>query len=79
MGVRRFSDPDQAQQALWTSRNDPTLARRIRSLWRTATRLASPSSDVGIKRFHDIDEANRDRDRVIANRIRQLRERRGAQ
>jgi hypothetical protein len=73
MGVQRFKDPDEARRALWTDKTDPSLARRIRSLWARAARLAKPAASRGVKRFRDIEDANADRDRETAARMKRLR------
>lgn len=76
MAVRRFSHPDEAGRALWLDAHDPALPRRIRTLWETATRLATPLRfERGVRRFRTIEEANQDRDRVTAERIKRLRQR----
>jgi hypothetical protein len=73
MGVRRFKNPDDARQALWTDKGDPALPRRIRSLWARAARLAKPTPSKGVKRFRDIEDANAERDRETAARTKRLR------
>ncbi|HEX9711726.1 MAG TPA: hypothetical protein VGB52_04120 [Actinomycetota bacterium] len=61
MPVQRFRDPDDARRALWTSSDDPALARRIRSLWARAARLAPPNIPRGLRKFRTIEEAARER------------------
>lgn len=76
MGVRRFSHPDEAARALWIDADDPTLAQRVRNLWETASKLATPLRfERGVRRFRSVEEANQDRDRVTDERIKRLRQR----
>jgi hypothetical protein len=73
MGVQRFKHPEEARQALWADEADPALPRRIRSLWARAARFAKPTPSRGVKRFRDIEEANAERDREVAARMKRLR------
>jgi len=75
MAVERFSDPDAAARALWTDRSDPRLVSKIRSVWSRPARL-TPPLPRGIKRFRDIQDAQRDRDETAAIRAAQLRQQR---
>ena len=76
MTVRRFRHPDEAARALWTNAEDPDLPQRISSLWRTASRLATPLRfERGVRRFRSVEEADQDRNRLTAERIKQLRRR----
>jgi hypothetical protein len=60
--VQRFRTPEDAARALWTRPGDPGLGRRIRSLWEMSARLAPPRAvPRGVRRFHSIEEANRER------------------
>jgi len=73
MPLQRFRDFDEARRALWVPRGDAGLARRIRSLWSFARRLAPGSAPRGIRRFRTQDEANRERDAWVEERVRALR------
>lgn len=74
MPLQRFRDFDEARRALWSGREDPGLASRIRSLWAFARRLAPGSAPRGIRRFRTLEEANRHRDEWIEHRVRVLGE-----
>jgi len=76
MPVQRFKDPDEARRALWTTSDDPSLARRIRSLWARAARLAPPGIPRGLRMFRSIEEANREREGWERARIAALAARR---
>jgi hypothetical protein len=70
--IRRFRDFDDARRALWVGTDDPELASRIRRLWRFSSRLARPSVDHGVRRFHSIEEANAERELRIHRRVKDL-------
>ena len=72
MPVRRFRDFDEARRALWVSADDPGLSDRIRRLWRFSSRLASPSAERGVRRFHSIEEASAERELRIHRRVKGL-------
>jgi len=74
MPLRRFSDFDEPRRALWIERGDPELVPRIRRLWAVARRLAPGSAPRGIRKFRTPEEANRDRENWIQQRVRALRE-----
>ena len=70
MPVRRFRDFDEARRALWVSADE--LSDRIRRLWRFSSRLASPSAERGVRRFHSIEEASAERELRIHRRVKGL-------
>jgi hypothetical protein len=70
--VQRFRDLDEARRALWISPDDPSLANRIRRLWRFSARLATPSVPRGLRRFRGIEEANAERECRVQDRVRTL-------
>ncbi len=72
MPVQRFRDLDEARRALWSGRDDVTLASRIRRLWAFSARLALPVIPRGVRRFRSIEEANAERDHRVAERVRAL-------
>jgi hypothetical protein len=74
MSVRRFRDPEEARQALWTRSDDPELPARIRRLWALSRRLAPIEAPRGVRKFRTIEEANRERDERTRRRVRRLRE-----
>lgn len=61
MPVYRFKDFEDARRALWTDANAPDLGQRIRKLWAFSTRLVSRRIPSGVRRFHSVEEANRQR------------------
>lgn len=74
MPVRRFRTFEDAAQALWIDRGDPSLAPRIRALWSRSRQIApGPPPPRGLRRFRTIEEAGEERDRWIARRVRQGR------
>ena len=73
MPLQRFRDFEEARRALWIERGDPRLVSRIRSLWAFAGRLAPGGAPRGIRRFHTLEEASRDRDAWIELRAHTLR------
>lgn len=69
------AEPDNVarlRRALWTSSDDPALARRIRSLWARAARLAPPAIPRGLRKFRTIEEAAREREQWERARIASL-------
>jgi hypothetical protein len=68
--VQRFRDLDDARRALWTTADDPRLLDRLRHLWRFTARLVRSRPSPGLRRFRTIEEANADRERSVATRIR---------
>lgn len=78
MGLQRFRDFEEARRALWSGREDPGLASRIRSLWAFARRLAPGAAPRGIRRFRTLEDANRHRDEWVEERVRVLGEARRA-
>lgn len=77
MPIQRFRSFDEARRALWVDRDSPELARRIRSLWAFASRLAPVQHPRGLWKFRTIEEANRHREEVVRRRVELLREARG--
>lgn len=72
MPVQRFRDLDEARRALWSRRDDVSLASRIRRLWEFSARLAPPVIPRGVRRFRSMEEANAERDSRVAERVRSL-------
>jgi hypothetical protein len=72
MPVQQFRHLDDARRALWTSATDVRLPERLRQLWRFSARLVGSSPPRGVRRFRTIEEANADRERLIAARVRAL-------
>ena len=65
-------ESENVERALWVGADDPRLANRIRRLWRFSSRLAGPSAERGVRRFHSIEEANAERERRIHRRVKAL-------
>ena len=61
MPVYRFRNFEDARRALWTDASAPDLGQRIRRLCAFSARLASRRLTSGVRRFHSIEEANRER------------------
>lgn len=80
MPVQKFRSLDEARQALWMDRDDPRLAQTIRSLWAFSRRLTGELPvPRGVNRFHDIEEANSDREQWEKLRVEVLGQRRACQ
>jgi hypothetical protein len=74
MPVTRFRTFDEAAQALWVDRGDPSLVPRIRALWSRSRRLTpGPPPPRGLRRFRTIAEAAKERELWIATRVRERR------
>jgi hypothetical protein len=73
MPVERFRDLDAARRALWTGRDDPNLAARIRRLWAISSRLVPLGIPRGVRKFRRIEDANREREAWVERRVRALR------
>ena len=73
MPVHRYRDFDEAKRALWVERGDPKLAERIRRLWAFSRRLVPEPFMTGVARYRTLEEAGRDRDARIAERVARLR------
>ena len=72
MPVQRFRHLDDARRALWTSADDASLPGRLRQLWCFSARLVGSSPPRGVRRFRTIEEANAERERRVAARVRAL-------
>lgn len=70
MPVQRFRTYEDARRALWCDRDDPNLHRRIARLWSTAKRLTPLRIPRGLRKFRNIEEANREREQWVAERVR---------
>lgn len=57
----------------WYDRDDPRLADAIRAVWARGARLARVQPRPGVRKFRSIEEANADREAVLAERIKRLR------
>ena len=75
MPLRRFETQEAARQALWTTRDDPRLVPRIRTLWDRARRLIPGDLGIprGVRRYRSIEEANEDREAWTRERVRAIR------
>lgn len=67
-----------ARRALWCDSDEPDLHRRIARLWATATRLTPLRIPRGVRRFRAIEDANREREEWVADRVRTLASARSA-
>ena len=76
--VETAGSVEEARRALWVTSDDPTLANRIRRLWKFSARLVDPRIPRGLRRFHTIEEANQERERWVRDRTRALLEARRA-
>ena len=72
--MERFRNMEEARRALWVAPDDPSLPRRIRRLWAFAKRLTPSFAPRGLRKFRSIEEANLERERWVAERIRALHE-----
>jgi len=72
MPVQRFRTHDDARRALWCDRSDPDLHLRIARLWATATRLAPLCIPRGLRKFRSIEDANREREQWVGERVRAI-------
>ena len=72
MPVQRFRSFEDARRALWVDSRDPSLAARIRRVWRLSARLAAPTPRRGVIRFRSMEEANRERDARVTARVHAL-------
>jgi hypothetical protein len=70
--VQRFRSYDDARRALWCDRDAPELHRRIARLWAAGLRLAPLRIPRGLRKFRTIEEANREREQWVADRVRAL-------
>jgi hypothetical protein len=76
MGVEKFSNADDARDALWVAK--PTLAviDRIRIHWQRCSQLAPTQHPLGVRKFQCVEEAQLERDetqKANALRLRELR------
>ncbi|HEV8306331.1 MAG TPA: hypothetical protein VGW35_01580 [Methylomirabilota bacterium] len=78
MPVERFRDLDEARRALWVARGDPRLTARIRRLWSFSSRLVTLGIPRGVRKFRQIEDANRERDEWVERRVRALRRERAS-
>ena len=73
MPIQKFTDFDDARRALWASPGQPNLIARIKGLWTFSTRLVPRQIPRGVRKFRSIEEANRERDQWIEQRVQALR------
>lgn len=74
MPVSRFRTFDEAAQALWIDRGDPSLVPRIRALWSRSRQLTPGEPPPrGFRRFRTMGEAGEERERWIDKRVRERR------
>lgn len=60
----------------WLPTGDPSIARKIRYLWRLSEFLLRPVGTCiprGVRKYRSIEEANADRDRWETERVKRLR------
>jgi hypothetical protein len=72
MPVRKFRSVDQMPES-WLDRDDPRLLEAIRTVWNRAARLAPYEPRPGVRKYRTMEEANADREAVLARRIQRLR------
>jgi hypothetical protein len=72
MPIQRFRTHDDARRALWCDREDPDLHRRIARLWAAGARLVPLRIPRGLRKFRSIEEANREREEWVTERVRTL-------
>jgi hypothetical protein len=73
MPVQRFRSIEDMPRPTLAGEHD--LAVRIAAIWRRAFLLCPPSFARGVRRFRSIEEANQDRERATAERMRRLGQR----
>lgn len=60
----------------WVAPGDPSIGRRMRRLWHTASIFAGPLGlPRGVQKFHSLEELAEDRHRFEAARIARIAER----
>jgi hypothetical protein len=69
VSVQRFRSFEDARRALWADPKDPALLKRIARLWSLSSRLVPRHIPRGLRRFRTIEEANRERDAWVQQRI----------
>ena len=72
MPIQRFRTHEDARRALWCDSDHPDLHRRIARLWATSARLVPLNIPRGLRKFRNIEEANREREQWVADRVRAL-------
>jgi hypothetical protein len=55
------------------ARDDPDLASRIRRLWAISSRLVPLGMPRGVRKFRNIEDANREREAWVERRVRAVR------
>jgi len=55
MPIRKFRDVDEMEDTLWYERDDPALARAIRSVWEFAERTCPQRFPPGVYRHRSIE------------------------
>lgn len=77
MPVRKYRSVEEMnREPRWLPTGDPSIARRIRYLWRLSEFLLRPVGTCiprGVRKYRSIDEANADRDRWESERVERLR------
>lgn len=60
MPVRKYRSLQEAEDDLWMDPGDPRLPAVIRGLWRRSYQLTPLPGRPGIRKFRNMEEANRD-------------------
>lgn len=61
MPLERFRSFEQAKDALWGRLGEPGHLRRVAWLWAFSQRLRPAQPRPGVRRYHSIEEAQRER------------------
>ncbi len=76
MSVEKFTNADEARDALWSSEPGATIAERVRAHWQRCSRLAPAQRRLGVRKFRCIEDAQLERVEIRkanALRLRSLR------
>lgn len=73
MPVRKFRTLEEAEKALWRPPFDPDNLRIAASVTTLAMKLAGMALPKGVFKFRTLEEADRERERLISKSIRERR------
>jgi hypothetical protein len=76
MPIRKFrtiEEMNAADSELWSSKPDAAYYQRVRKLWETSARLNPRTLPKGVFKFRSLEEAQAQRDRLLAEHIRKTR------
>jgi hypothetical protein len=77
MSIRKHRNVEEMnQERRWLPAGDPSIARKIRYLWRLSELLLRPIGTCiprGVRKYRSIEEANAERDRWETERIDRIR------